>query len=130
MQMRPLHQGAELSCKVMEGALLECLGVFEVVRSQGCKYPSVTLIVLMVTGGILALVIPAIMPTQVFPMVKAQARTARWDLGTSARLTTCATVSFRCLILSLRIQSTVIYYPLVRVSPLLVMLFTDYMMSI
>ena len=98
MQMRPLHQGAELSCKVMEGALLECLVVLEVVGSHPCQQAAITLTVMMVTGGILALVIPAIMPTQVFPMVKAQARTARWDLGTSARLTTWATVSFRCLI--------------------------------
>ena len=87
MQMRPLHQGAELSCKVMEGALLECLGVLEVVERHPCKQAAVTLSVLVVPG-LLALATPAIMPTQVFPMVKAQARTARWDLGTSARLTT------------------------------------------
>ena len=94
MQMRPLHRGAELSCKVMEGALLECLGVLEVVDSRRCQQAAITLTVMMVPG-LLALATPAIMPTQMFPMVKAQARTARWDLGTSARLTTCATVSFR-----------------------------------
>ena len=88
MQMRPLHRGAELSCKVMEEAMeeVECLGALEVV-SYRCQQAAITLTV-PVVPGLLALATPAIMPTQVFPMVKAQARTARWDLGTSARLTT------------------------------------------
>ena len=76
----------------MEEAVLECLGVLEVAGHHDCQHPAVTHTVTMVPG-LLALATPAITPQQMFPMVKVQARTARWDLGTSARLTTCATVS-------------------------------------
>ena len=92
LQMRPLHQGAELSCKVMEEAVLESLGVLEVAGHHHCQHPAVTHTVTMVPG-LLALATPAITPPQVFPMVKVQARTARWDLGTSARLTIWGGVS-------------------------------------
>ena len=67
---QPLHQGAGLSCKVMEEALLECLGVLEVVERHRCQYSAVTLTVPVETG-FLALAICAIMPTQMSPMVKA-----------------------------------------------------------
>ena len=93
MQMRPLHQGAEMSYKVMEEAQLEYLGVLEVVESHLCQEVTEVALTVKMVPGLLALAIPATIPTQVFPMAKAQARTARWDLGTSARLTTWYYVS-------------------------------------
>ena len=91
MLMQCLHQGLELSCKVMEGARLECLGVLEA-AGEACLQLQVSLTADMTEMGLGSLVMatPAIMLTQVFPQTKAQANMARWDLGMSAGWTAWA----------------------------------------
>ena len=74
-----------------KGARLECLGVLEA-AGEVCGYLMVTLTVSLAHGD-LVVATPATTLAQLYPQTKAQARTEPWDLGMSAGLTTCDTVS-------------------------------------
>ena len=81
--MLPLHQGLELSSRVIEG--LECLGVLEAAGQVCLLHLMVSLTVaLVITHGDLALATPATTLTQLFPQAKGQAPTKPLDLGMSA----------------------------------------------